>query len=93
MGIKEDVKASYSDGLGKRMRNWARSVTGNSEGFAQVCLVEQGALVGGEGFLDRHARLDRYRKSLMQASAPAYRQTPRQLQARPCLGISEEVEF
>ena len=36
MGIKEDVKASYSDGLGERMRNWARSVTGNSEGFAQV---------------------------------------------------------
>ena len=36
MGIKEDVKASYSDSLKKRMRNWARSVAGGSEGFAQV---------------------------------------------------------
>ena len=36
MGIKEDVKASYSAALGKRMRNWARSVAGSSEGFAQV---------------------------------------------------------
>lgn len=61
--------------------------------IAQAYLVEQGALVGGEGFLDRHARLDRYRKALLQASAPAYRPTPRQLQARPCPGISEEVDF
>ena len=61
--------------------------------IAQAYLVEQGALVGGEGFLDRRARLDRYRKALLQSSAPAYRQTPRQLQARPCPGISEEVDF
>lgn len=61
--------------------------------IAQAYLVEQGALVGGEEFLDRHARLDRYRKALLQSSAPAYRPTPRQLQARPCPGISEEVDF
>lgn len=61
--------------------------------IAQAYLVEQGALVGGEGFLDRHARLDRYRKALLQSSAPAYRPTPRQLQARPCPGVDVEVEF
>lgn len=36
MGIKEDVKASYSEGFKRRMRNWARSVVGSSIGLAQV---------------------------------------------------------
>lgn len=36
MGIKEDVRASYSEGFKRRMRNWARSVAGSSIGLAQV---------------------------------------------------------
>ena len=60
---------------------------------AQAWLVEQGALVPGEGVRDRLVRLDRYRAALVQASAPAYRPTVRQLQARPCEGIYEEIEF
>ncbi|MBS0368423.1 MAG: hypothetical protein JSS57_04380 [Proteobacteria bacterium] len=36
MGIKEDVRASYTVSFERRMRNWARSVAGSSLGFAQV---------------------------------------------------------
>lgn len=36
MGIKEDVKASYSEGLKRRMRNWARSVSGIAGNLAQI---------------------------------------------------------
>ena len=61
--------------------------------IAQAYLAERGALVMGEGFLDRHARLAGYRRSLVQASAPMYRPTPQQLQARPGPGIDVEVEF
>ena len=39
------------------------------------------------------AVLERYRLALVQTSAPMYRPTPRQLQARPCPGIDVEVEF
>ena len=50
-------------------------------------------MVPGEGVRDRLARLDEYRQSLVQASAPAYRPTPRQIGARPVEGIYEEIEF
>ena len=60
---------------------------------ARAWLVEQGALVPGEGVRERLVRLDRYRTALVQASAPAYRPTVRQLQARPCPGLDVEVEF
>lgn len=36
MGVKEDVRASYSDSFRRRMWNWARSVAGSSLGVAQV---------------------------------------------------------
>ena len=39
------------------------------------------------------AVLARYRLALVQASAPMYRPTPQQIQARPCPGIDVEVEF
>ena len=60
---------------------------------AQAYLVAQGALVPGEGVRERLVRLDRYRKSLMQASAQSYRPTARQVMARPVPGIDVEVEF
>lgn len=60
---------------------------------AQAYLVAQGALVPGEGVRDRLVRLDEYRQSLLQASAPTYRPTPRQIMARPVAGIDVEVEF
>lgn len=60
---------------------------------AQSWLRERGALVPGEGIGEGLARLDAYRRALMQASAPAYRPTARQLQGRPCPGIDVEVEF
>lgn len=65
---------------------------------ARAWLAAEGLLVAGEGVGAGLVRLDRWRKARgygvgVQASAPAYRPTPRQLQARPCLGISEEVEF
>lgn len=36
MGIKEDVRASYSVSFERRMRNWARATVGSSAGFACV---------------------------------------------------------
>jgi len=36
MGIKEDVRASYTTGFQHRMRNWARSVSGMGSSLAQV---------------------------------------------------------
>lgn len=39
------------------------------------------------------AVLARYRQRIVQASAPSYRPTLQQLQARACLGIYEEIEF
>ena len=60
---------------------------------AQAWLVAQGAMVPGEGVRDRLARLDEYRQSLVQASAPAYRPTARQIGARPVEGVYEEIEF
>lgn len=60
---------------------------------ARAWLRERGALVVGEGIGAGLARLDAYRRALVQASAPAYRPTPRQVQSRPCPGIDVEVEF
>lgn len=60
---------------------------------ARAWLMAHGALVPGEGVRDRLVRLDRYRASLVQASATAYRPTVRQLQARAVPGIDVEVEF
>ena len=60
---------------------------------AQAWLVAHGALVPGEGVRDRLRRLDRYRQALVQASAPAYKPTARQIGQRPILGIYEEAEF
>ena len=60
---------------------------------AQAYLVAQGALVPGEGVRERLVRLDRYRKSLMQADEQTYRPTTRQVMARPVPGIDVEVEF
>ena len=60
---------------------------------AQAYLRERGVMVAGEGVGARLARLDAYRRALVQASAPAYRPTPRQVQARPCPGIDVEIEF
>ena len=60
---------------------------------AQAYLVAQGALVPGEGVRERLVRLDRYRKSLLQASARDYRPTARQVMDRPVPGIDVEVEF
>lgn len=60
---------------------------------AQAYLVAQGALVPGEGVRERLVRLDRYRKSLLQASAPDYRPTARQVMARQIAGIDVEIEF
>lgn len=60
---------------------------------AQAWLVEHGAMVPGEGVRDRLIRLDRYRRALVQASAPAYRPTARQIGQRPIPGIYEEIEF
>lgn len=60
---------------------------------AQAWLVQAGAMVPGEGVRDRLVRLDRYRRSLVQASAPAYRPTARQQLARPCPGVDVEIDF
>lgn len=47
----------------------------------------------GEGVRERLVRLDSYRKSLLQASAPRYRPTARQIMARPVAGVDVEIEF
>lgn len=60
---------------------------------ARAYLVAQGALVPGEGVRERLVRLDRYRKSLLQASARDCRPTARQVMARPIPGIDVDVEF
>lgn len=60
---------------------------------AQAYLVAHGALVPGEGVRERLIRLDRYRKSLLQASVPDYRPTARQVMARPVAGVDVEIEF
>jgi len=60
---------------------------------AQAWLVAHGAMVPGEGVRARLVRLNEYRQSLVQASAPEYRPTARQIGARPVEGIYEEIEF
>lgn len=60
---------------------------------AQAWLVAHGVLVPGEGVRDRLRRLDQYRQSLVQASAPAYKPTARQIGQRPIPGIFEEIDF
>lgn len=60
---------------------------------AQAWLVEHGAMVPGEGVRARLIRLNEYRQSLVQASAPAYKPTARQIGQRPIPGIYEEIEF
>ena len=66
---------------------------------ARAWLASEGLLVAGEGVGEGLVRLDRWRKARgygvggVQASAPAYRPTARQLMARPVEGIEVEVEF
>ena len=66
---------------------------------ARAWLAEQGLLVPGEGVGAGLVRLDRWRKARgygvgeVQASAPAYRPTSRQLMARPVEGIEVVVEL
>ena len=66
---------------------------------ARAWLASQGLLVAGEGVGAGLVRLDRWRKARgygvgsVQASAPTYRPTVRQLMARPVEGIEVEVEF
>lgn len=60
---------------------------------AQAYLRERGAMVAGDGVGARLARLDAYRRTLVQSSAPACGPTTRQIQARPCPGIDVEIEF
>ncbi len=65
---------------------------------ARAYLAEQGLLIEGEGVGKGLARLDRWRKARgygvgVQASAPSYRPTIAQQQARELPGIYREVEF
>lgn len=67
---------------------------------ARAYLAEQGLLIDGEGVGKGLARLDRWRKARgygvglgVQASAPSYRPTIAQQQARELPGIYREVEF
>lgn len=65
---------------------------------ARAYLAEQGLLIEGEGVGKGLARLDRWRKARgygvgVQASAPSYRPTMAQQQARELPGIYREVEF
>jgi hypothetical protein len=60
---------------------------------ARAWLQGAGLIVPGDGVGEGLARLDRYRRSILQASAPAYRPTVRQLQAAPLAGIDVEIEF
>lgn len=76
-----------------RQREYCAAIAQAMTAQAQAWLVEHGALVPGEGVRERLVRLDRYRTALVQASAPAYRPTARQIQARPVAGIDVEVEF
>ena len=65
---------------------------------ARAWLASEGLLVAGEGVGAGLRRLDQWRQARgygvgVQASAPAYRPTARQLMARPVEGIEVEVEF
>ena len=65
---------------------------------ARAWLASEGLLVAGEGVGAGLVRLDRWRKARgygvgVQASAPTYRPTARQLMARPVEGIEVEVDF
>jgi len=65
---------------------------------ARAWLASEGLLVAGEGVGAGLRRLDQWRQARgygvgVQASAPAYRPTVRQLMARPVEGIEVEVEF
>jgi hypothetical protein len=66
---------------------------------ARAWLIAQGLLVAGEGIGAGLIRLDRWRRAngygggSVQTSAPNYRPTVRQLQARSVAGIEVEVEF
>lgn len=91
LSLEERERNQREAALQQRARCAAIAQTMTAQ--AQAWLVEHGAMVPGEGVRERLVRLDRYRKALVQASAPAYRPTARQLQARPCLGIEVEVEF
>lgn len=65
---------------------------------ARAYLAEQGLLIEGEAVGKGLARLDRWRRAHgygvgVQASAPSYRPTAAQQQAREIEGIYREVEF
>lgn len=59
---------------------------------AREWLAAQGVIVPGEGVGAGLRRLDGYRRTLLQTSAPSYRPSVRQLLAEPVSGIVE-IEF
>lgn len=77
----------------ERQRERCAAVASAMTAQAQAWLMRRGAWVPGEGVGERLRRLDGYRRSLVQTSAPAWRPTLRQQQAAPCAGIDVEVEF